>query len=98
MRNTFKVMFYLKKSKVDVNGEAMIMTRITVNGEGCQFSTKQKIDLKNWDVKRNCAIGRGPKTQQINNLLEEIKGNLFRVVSLANLPYPHIHTQLSYSF
>ena len=36
-------------------------------------------DLKNWDVKRNCAIGRGPKTQQINNLLEEIKGNLFRV-------------------
>lgn len=79
MRNTFSVLFYLKKGRETANGEVMIMTRITVNGEVCQFSTKQKVDPKNWSTQHKRAVGRSAKDRQINNLLEEIRGNLFRV-------------------
>ena len=79
MRNTFKVLFYLKKGRETAGGEVMIMTRITVNGEVSQFSTKQKLAPSDWCVRSNRAIGRSIRIQQINNLLEEIKGNLFRV-------------------
>ncbi len=79
MRSTFKVLFYLKRGKETANGEVMIMARITVNGEVCQFSTKQKIKPANWSVKLNKAIGRSQESQSINNLLESIKGRLFQI-------------------
>ena len=79
MRSTFKVLFYLKRGKETANGEVMIMARITVNGEVCQFSTKQKIKPANWSVKLNKAIGRSQESQSINSLLENIKGRLFQI-------------------
>lgn len=79
MRNTFKVLYYLKKGKETSNGEVMIMARITVNGEVCQFSTKQKINPKSWSVEQNRAIGRTKEILKINSLMEEIKATLFRV-------------------
>ncbi|MFA6886976.1 MAG: site-specific integrase, partial [Fermentimonas sp.] len=41
MKSTFKVLFYLKKGSEKRNGEVSIMTRVTVDGKVCQFSTKQ---------------------------------------------------------
>ncbi|MFR9625069.1 MAG: Arm DNA-binding domain-containing protein, partial [Rikenellaceae bacterium] len=79
MRSTFKVLFYLKKGRETSNGEVMIMARITVNGDVCQFSTKQKINPKNWCVEAKRAIGKSVYAQNINNLLEEVKGTLFKI-------------------
>ena len=90
MRNTFKVLYYLKKGKVDSKGEVMIMARITVNGKGCQFSTKQKIAVKDWSVESNRAIGRSAHVQNINKLLDEIKGNLFRVYQEIQMRDNHV--------
>lgn len=33
MKSTFTILFYLRKNKVNENGEAPIMSRITINGE-----------------------------------------------------------------
>ncbi len=79
MRNTFRVLYYLKKGKETADGTVMIMARITVNGEVCQFSTKQKVKPSNWSKEMNRAIGRSSETVRINLLLDEIKGNIFRV-------------------
>lgn len=79
MRSTFKVLFYLKKGRETSNGEVMIMARITVNGDVCQFSTKQKINPKNWCVEAKRAIGKSVYAQNINNLLEEVKVSLFKI-------------------
>ncbi len=50
MKSTFKVLFYLKRNAESKSGEVMIMARITIDGKLCQFSTKLKINPKNWSV------------------------------------------------
>ena len=79
MKSTFKVLFYLKRNKETKSGEVMIMTRITIDGNVCQFSTKQKINPKNWSVKLGKASGRSAEMVEINNLLDEIKASLYKV-------------------
>lgn len=79
MKSTFKVLFYLKRNKETKSGEVMIMARITIDGNMCQFSTKQKINPKNWSVKLGKATGRTAEMVEINNLLDEIKASLYKV-------------------
>ncbi len=78
-RSTFKVLFYLKKGAENNSGETMIMTRITLNGVRCNFSTKQKIKPSLWSVEGNKAIGRSSEVQSINNLLDKIKTSLMSI-------------------
>jgi len=78
-RSTFKVLFYLKKGAENSSGETMIMTRITLNGVRCNFSTKQKVKITNWSVDGNRAIGRSYEVNQINNLLDKIKTSLMSI-------------------
>ena len=67
MKSTFKVLFYLKRNKETKSGEVMIMARITIDGNICQFSTKQKIHPKNWSVKLGKGTGRTAEMVEINN-------------------------------
>ena len=50
--NTFRILFYLKRTKLLKNGEAPIFMRITVNGERAEISTHRSIDPKLWDQKK----------------------------------------------
>ncbi len=77
MKSTFKVLFYLKKGSEKRNGEVAIMARITVNGNVCQFSTKESINPKNWNVKACKATGKA--AGQLNELLDNIKASLNKI-------------------
>lgn len=77
MKSTFKVLFYLKKGSEKRNGEVSIMTRVTVDGKVCQFSTKQSILPDNWNVKAGKATGKS--AGQINKLLDDIKASLNQI-------------------
>ena len=77
MKSTFKVLFYLKKGSEKRNGEVSIMTRVTVDGKVCQFSTKQSILPENWNVKAGKATGKS--AGQINKLLDDIKPSLNQI-------------------
>lgn len=77
MKSTFKVLFYLKKGSEKRNGEVSIMTRVTVDGKVCQFSTKQNILPENWNVKAGKATGKS--AGQINKLLDDIKASLNQI-------------------
>ena len=50
MRSTFKILFYVNKSK-EKNGVVPVMGRVTINGTQSQFSCKKTIPLDMWDVK-----------------------------------------------
>ncbi len=54
-----------------------IMTRVTVDGIVCQFSTKQSILPENWNVKAGEATGKS--AGQINRLLDGIKASLNQI-------------------
>ena len=46
MRSTFKVLFYLKRSKDTTVKTAPVMGRITINGEIAQFSAKRSVPVE----------------------------------------------------
>lgn len=76
MKNTYSVLFYIKRSKLLKNGEAPIYMRLTVNGEIVEVSLRQTILPKNWDSVKNKARGKGRKNQIINELIDTTKVQL----------------------
>ena len=76
MRNTFKILFYLKRSSMLRNGQAPIMGRITINGVRAQFSTRLSVPPAAWDISQNRAIGRTSEILFVNCELDAIRRRL----------------------
>ena len=55
--DTFSIIFLLKRKKKNKQKMFPIYSRVTINGERIELSTKRSILLKNWDTKRQI---RGP--------------------------------------
>ena len=77
MRNTFKVLFYIKKNAPLRNGNTPIMGRITVNGTQAGFSCKLNIAPALWDEKTNYLKSqRNTLSREIHQMLENIKAQI----------------------
>lgn len=72
MKNTSKILFYLKRNAQRKNGFMPIIARVTINGKIAQFSTKLEIYSNNWSVQIGKPSERSREEQQINMLLEQI--------------------------
>ena len=57
MRSTFKVLFYLKRTKNTPRAVYPVMGRITINGTISQFSAKINVPEQLWEVKGGRAKG-----------------------------------------
>ena len=79
MSSTFKILFYLRKNQLNKDGKSGIMVRVTVNGERVQFSTKLYADAGEWDTKAGKLRGKTSKANELNTLLEEMRGALQRI-------------------
>ncbi len=75
-KSTFKILFYVRKNQVNKEGKASIMTRLSVNGEMSQFSSKLNIEPALWDVKLGKAKGNSMQSRQLNIFLEDIRTSL----------------------
>ena len=75
-KSTFKILFYLRKNQVNKDGKASIMTRLSLNGEVSQFSSKMDVEPEHWDVKLGKVVGNSQKSRQLNNLLDDIRTSL----------------------
>ena len=75
-KSTFKILFYVRKNQVNKDGKASIMTRLSVNGEVSQFSSKLDLEPELWDVTLGKVAGSSLKSRQLNNLLDDIRTSL----------------------
>lgn len=73
MRNTFKVLFYIKRNAPLRNGKAPIMGRITINGQRTQLSTQLSVSPESWDVGAGRVAGRSAEAVHINEQLTHIR-------------------------
>ena len=76
MKSSFKILFFIRKDKINAAGKAPIYVRLTIDGKSCQFSTKGEISAKLWDPKRYCAVGRSAEADSINSYLEFFRKNI----------------------
>lgn len=72
-KNTFKVMFVLRRNHVNKDGKCSIVIRITVNGEYERVNSTLSIEPDLWDSPSAKAIGRSTKILAFNKRIEEIR-------------------------
>lgn len=78
IRNTFRVLFYLKRNARKTDGLVPMMCRITINGEKSNFSCKLNVDEKLWDVNQGKMMGKSYVAKEINNIIEKIRLSIYK--------------------
>ena len=74
MRQTFSVLFFLRKKHQTVEGKPQtIIARITVNGQNVELATHLKCCIKDWKSKIQQAKGRSSTALNLNSSLHDIR-------------------------
>ena len=76
MRNTFSILFYLKRNSPLRSGMAPIMARITINGQRAQLSTHLSVEPSLWDTPKGRVLGHTQYATQTNVRLEKLRFHL----------------------
>ena len=69
-RNSFGVLFFLKKNQLLKSGEAPVSMRITVNGQREEIRTKKSINPSLWNQAKERSRGRDRKSNDLNDYIE----------------------------
>ena len=72
-RNSFNVLFFIKKAKLLKNGEASVCMRITVNGVRVENNIRMSIEPALWNQAKECAKGKSRKACELNLYIEQAK-------------------------
>ena len=78
-RNSFNVLFYLKKAKLLKSGEASVCMRITVNGARVENNIRKSIDPALWNQPKECAKGKSRKACDLNAYFEVARFKLHQL-------------------
>lgn len=76
MRNTFSILFYLKRNSPLRSGMAPIMARITINGQRAQLSTHLSVEPSLGDTPKGRVLGHTQYATQTNVRLEKLRFHL----------------------
>lgn len=72
MRSTFRILFYINKSKIKADGTTAILCRITIDGESVVITTGESTAPHDWSVKRR-ATKEKKTNQRLQTFREEIE-------------------------
>ena len=79
MKDTFSVIFYIRKTRADKNGMAPIFLRITVNSQRAEWSVQRKVQTANWNATAGKIKGSGRLANEVNEYLDEIRHTIYRI-------------------
>ena len=80
-RNSFSVLFFLKKTKLLKNGEASVCMRITVNNVRSETNIRKSITPSLWNQAKECSRGKDRKSNDLNKFIEEARIKLYNIHS-----------------
>ena len=78
-RNTFNVLFIIKKAKLLKNGEAPICMRITINCEVAEILIKRSITPALWNQPKECSKGKNRSDMELNHYIESMRTKVHRI-------------------
>lgn len=78
-RNSFNVLFFLKKTKLLKNGEASVCMRITVNRVRVETNIRKSINPSLWNQAKECSRGKDRKSNDLNKFIDEARIRLYNV-------------------
>ena len=69
-RQTFNVLFFIRKTKLKKSGETPIMLRITIEGQLIELQLKRDIMPTQWNQAKERCTGKDATSMEINRYLE----------------------------
>ena len=78
-RDSFRVLFFLKKTRLLKNGEASVCMRITVNGTRVENNIRKSIDPVLWRPAKETARGKSCRACDLNTYIEEARIRLYQI-------------------
>ena len=78
-RVTFKILFFVQKTRVAKNGEVPVLLRITVNGKRAVTSINLKVDPAKWNAVAGKSIGNTRKDDELNARIDTIRARVMQV-------------------
>ncbi len=77
MNTKLSVLFFVKRTKTNVDGLLPIFIRVTVNGARIEFSTKRFTTSEKWSVEGNRMKGTSAETKATNSFLDTLKAKVY---------------------
>ncbi len=78
MKNTLSLLFYIKKSKANTEGKAVIYLRVTIDGQRAEFSVRRKVSVDRWNTRSGMAAGHGYESRELNRYLNSIESEVYK--------------------
>lgn len=79
MTTKISLIFYIRKSKINANGQVPIYQRITIEGKRYEISTGQFVEEAKWSAEAGRMKGNSEEARSINNRLDMVKSKVFDV-------------------
>lgn len=77
MNTKLSVLFFVKRTKTNVDGLLPIFIRVTVNGERIEFSTKRFTTSEKWSVEGKRMKGTSAESKATNSYLDTLKAKVY---------------------
>ena len=98
MRSSLKILFYLRKNRLNKDGKASIMIRLTINSEMSQFAAKLDVEPELWDAKYGRVDGKTAYANRLNATLDNIKAALINRKHSVNCVFSLVKRLLTFVF
>lgn len=79
MRQTFNVLFFIRKTRALKSGENPIMLRISIAGQLAEMQLKRVVNPNLWNQNKERCTGKDAASLEINRYLESVKLRLFEI-------------------
>ncbi len=78
-RTTFKICFYIQKSRAAKDGQVPVLLRVTINGQRSVASVNLKVNPKNWNAVAVKSVGSSRMDDELNARLDTIRLRLMQI-------------------
>lgn len=78
-RTTFKICFYIQKSRIAKDGQVPVLLHVTVDGQRVVLSVNLKVNPKNWNAVAGRSIANTRMDDELNARLDTIRLRLMQI-------------------
>lgn len=79
--NSFSVLCYIRKSRLNKKGQADLFLRITVNSKRVEFSIQRKVKPDKWCSLKGRVKGSNAKSKALNHYIDELESKAYTIHS-----------------
>jgi len=85
MKSRISVLFYPKKSNMNIKGEVPVQLRITINGKRLEMSTDRMVNPDLWIQGSNSVKGTKEEGRVLNTYLNNLETNVYKAINTLEL-------------